>query len=165
MPSPDNNALAEEAREMSTEERPYLKIKSKTRHVRRAVYTIFHMTPEERKIFRPRTGFEEAALNLMEACLSKKPYSTVALAMKSVQSILGEENRGGGSSEDKRPTVQILDDMPRANRTRTPYPIEYKEDPRIKKTPPEEKVKIEEEMPPNLTELEQRQWKMRQRYS
>lgn len=116
--NPDNNALVEEARQMAEDGDPaQMRVRGKTKYLRRAIVRLFNKSTEERAVHVAKDGWEEAAVALFKAVSSGKSYSVQAF--RTLQGILGEYTAPGQAHEDKRPSVQILDDLPRAHRTRS----------------------------------------------
>lgn len=113
-PNPDIEQLIEDAvSETETSDRD--RTRGKTMYIRKALVKIFRMSPEERANYKPKSGFEEAALKHLERCLSGKGYGT--LALNSVRDTLGEQvSKQKEAPEKGSGLVDIVDDLPRAVR-------------------------------------------------
>jgi hypothetical protein len=64
--------------------------KSKLKHIRNAVIKMGLMSPEKRKDYVPKNGFEEAAKTAFDTATKGKTTSSVT-ALKNIQEMLGEK--------------------------------------------------------------------------
>ncbi len=116
--NPDINAMVDDASSAEQRETPSEKpTRGPTRYIRQALIRIFRMSSEERENYKPKNGFEEAALAHVKRCCSTAGIGTAAF--NSLRESIGEsvsKQKAEESGKKTAPGFELIDDMPRANR-------------------------------------------------
>ena len=87
--------------------------------MRRSVLRILSLSPEERAVFNPRNGFEQIALNLVNASGSKDRSAGVAVQVwREIKETLGERIgsnwRDTVEERERKNAPTIINDLPSA---------------------------------------------------
>jgi len=88
-------------------------------YMRRSVLRILSLSPEERAVFNPRNGFEQIALNLVNASGSKDRSAAVAVQVwREIKETLGERIgsnwRDTVEERERKNAPTIINDLPSA---------------------------------------------------
>lgn len=89
--------------------------RGRSRYLRKALVRIFQMSPEDRKTYEPKNGWEEAAKAHLDRCLALKggtaAMAFMLIALGEKLSVNPRDEKADGSAFDG-----LVDDLPRARK-------------------------------------------------